>query len=115
MSRMETTRIFDALSIAKSTAATSEAIDIGKSNAMALCVLVLTGTNPDFTFTYKLSNSADGTYTTPTSPATIGANITAVDVLDFAPEAAGFIKIIATSNNAVNAVTLTAQLAVQEL
>lgn len=112
--QMGAVRIFDALSIAKSTAATSAAVDIGKAQALALHVITLTGANPDFTYTYSLSNAQDGTYTTPASPVTIGANISTVDVLDFAPEAAGWIKIIATNNNAVNAVVLTAQLAVQE-
>ena len=115
MVQMGTTQIFDALSIAKSATVTSAAIDIGKASAVALRVVALTGANPDFTFIYSLSNSREGTYTIPVAPATIGANIQAVDVLDFAPEAAGFIKIIALNNNAVNAVTLTAQLAVQEL
>ncbi len=93
----------------------SAAVDIGKASALALHVTALTGTTPDVTFTYALSNSRAGTYTTPASPVTIGANIAAVDVLDFAPEAAGFIQITATNNSGANIATLTAQLAVQEL
>jgi len=93
---------------------TSAAVDIGKANAMALHLTALAGTTPDITFTYSLSSSRDGTYTTPAAPVTIGANIAAVDVLDFAPEAAAFIKITATNNNGGTA-TLSAQLAVQEL
>ena len=112
--QMGVVRIFDALNVVKSTAATSAAVDIGKAQALALHILTLTGANPDFTYTYKLSNAQDGTYVTPASPVTIGANITTVDVLDFAPEAAGWIKIIATNNNAANDVVLTAQIAVQE-
>jgi hypothetical protein len=108
-------QLWTAESIAKSTAVTSAAIDIGKANALALHVTALTGTTPDVTFTYSLSNSREGTFVTPLSPATIKANAGAADVHDFAPEAAGFIKIIATNNSATNAAVLTAQLAVQEM
>ena len=79
---------------------------------MALHVTALTGTTPDVTFTYSLSNSRAGTYTIPTSPATIKANAAAADVHDFTPEAAGWIKIIATNNSGANIATLTAQLEV---
>lgn len=93
--------------------ATTAAIDIGKAQAMALHLTAIAGTGIDVTFTYSLSTSRDGTFTTPASPVTIGANIGAVDVLDFSPEAASFIKITVT-NNSANSVTLSAVLAVQE-
>ena len=101
--------------IAHSTAVTSAAVEISKANAMALHVTTLSGTSPSVTFTYSLSSSRDGTFTTPVSPATIKANAAAADVHDFTPEAAEFIKIIATNNSGANAATLSAQLAVQEL
>jgi Na+-transporting methylmalonyl-CoA/oxaloacetate decarboxylase beta subunit len=53
------------------------------------------------------------TFVTPVASVTIGTTIAAVDVLDFAPEAAGAIKIIAT-NNGTGAVVLTSTLVVQE-
>jgi len=103
-------------SIAASGTAVSEPIDIGKANALALHVTAITGgVGLDVTFTYSLSNSKEGTYVTPSSPATIGANIAAADVLDFAPEAARFIKITATNNDVADAAVVTAQLAMQEL
>ena len=112
---MGATQLWTAEVIAASGSATSDAIDIGKASALALHITALTGTLPDITFTYSLSNSRAGTYVTPSAPVTIGANIGAADVLDFAPEAAQFIKITATNNSVANAATLTAQLAVQEL
>jgi hypothetical protein len=105
--------IFDAVVIAQSGTAVSEAIDMSKADALALHLTAITGTNPSVTFTYSLS--CDGTtYTTPQSPVTIGATKAAVDVMDFAPEAANWIKITATNNNAGAAVTITANLAIQE-
>ena len=95
--------------------ATSAAVDIGKASAMALHLTAITGTTPDVTFTYSLSSSREGTFTVPVSPVTIKANAAAADVLAFAPEAANFIKLIATNNSGANIATITAQLAVQEL
>jgi len=94
---------------------TSEAVDMATATALALHVTAIAGTGPSVAFTYSLSNTKDGTYVTPSSPVTIGAAVTAVDVLDFAPELARFIKIIVTNNNAGQPVTLTASLAIQEL
>ena len=116
MSHMATTQLWSATSVAKSAAVTSAAVDVSKAIRASLNILVLTGVNPDFTYTYSLSNSREGTYVEPTTLATgtDWEDLTAVDILDFVPEASRFIKIIATSNNAVNAVALTAQLSVQE-
>ena len=111
---MLVSQIWDAETIAAGGTATSAAVDIAKASALALHLTAITGTGPDVTFTYSLSNSRDGTYTTPSSPVTIGANLGAVDVLDFAPEAGRFIKITATNNNGAQTVTITCQLAVQE-
>jgi len=113
--QMGAIQLWTAEAVGTSSAVTSDAVDIGKANALALHLTAITGTTPDVTFTYSLSNSRAGTYTTPVSPVTIKANAAAADVLDFAPEAAGFIKIIATNNSAANIATITAQLAVQEL
>lgn len=107
------TKIFAATSILASGSAVSEAVDMGKADALALHLTSITGTGPSVTFTYSLS--VDGvTYTTPQSPVTIGATKSAVDVMDFAPEAANYIKITATNNNAGQPVTISANLAVQE-
>ena len=70
----------------------------------------------DITYTYELaiSNDANAVWITPTSPVTIGTVTPAtVDVLDFSPEAAKFIRITATNNDAA-ACTLTAALVIQE-
>ena len=117
MSNMATTQLWAATSVPKSTGVTSAAVDVSKLVRGSLNILVLTGVNPDFTYTYTLSNSLAGTYVEPItlSTGTDWEDLTAVDVLDFIPEASRYIKIVATSNNAVNAVALTASLSVQEL
>ena len=115
MAILATALLWNAEAIGTAATVVSEPINIEKANAMALHVTAITGTAPDVTFTYSSSNSYDGTYTVPTSPAAIGANIGAVDVLDFAPEAARFIKISAENNSGANIATVTAQLAIQEL
>ena len=107
--------IFSSETIAFGASATSEPVDMSAASALALHVTAIAGTLPDVTFTYSLSNSREGTYVTPNSPVTIGANVANDDVLDFAPELARFIKITATNNSGANAVTLTASLAVQEM
>lgn len=115
MAIMTAYQLWTLQSIPASGAVTSAAIDIGKASALALHITALSGTAPDVTFTYSLSNNQDGTFVVPLSPVTIKANAAAADVCDFAPEAAEFIKIIATNNNGANAATLTAQLAIQEV
>lgn len=107
-------KIFDATEIGESASATSEAVQMAPAGGLALHLTEITGTSPSVTFTYSLGISADGPWTVPQSPVTIGATKAAVDVMDFAPECAGWIKIIATNNNGVNHVTITAYLAVQE-
>jgi hypothetical protein len=113
--QMAVSQLWTLQAIGTSSAVTSEPIDISKAEALALHVTALTGASPDVTFTYSLSNSFAGTYVIPLSPATIKANAAAADVHDFAPEAAAYIKIIATNNSGANIATLTAQLAVQEM
>ena len=110
-------QLFDGESIAFGASATSAGVEMGTASALALHLTAITGTLPDVTFTYQLSNSKDGagTYVVPQSPATIGANLAAVDVMDFAPELARYIQIIATNNSGANAAVITAQLAIQEL
>ena len=111
---MANTQVFSSESVTASGTATSSAVPIENANALALHVTTLSGTSPDVTFTYSLSMD-DSTYVTPVSPVTIGANLSAADVLDFSPEASKYIKITVTNNNSVNAATVTANLAVQEL
>jgi hypothetical protein len=106
--------LWSATSIGASATSTSAAVPLDKANGFALHLTAITGTSPNVTFTYSLS--CDGTtYTTPQSPVTIGANKAAADVMDFAPEAAKWMKITATNNNGSNAVTISATLAIQEI
>ena len=108
-------KIFDGITIAASGTAVAEPVEMGTALALALFVNSIAGTALDVTFTYSLGNTRTDTFTTPTAPVTIGANIAAADVLDFAPELAKYIKITATNNNAVNPVTeMTCTLTVQE-
>ena len=107
-------QLWTAQDITTGASVTSAAVDISKASTMALHLTAISGTTPSITFTYSLSSSRAGTFTTPASPVTIGATIGAIDVLDFTPEAAGFIKITATNNNGGTA-TLSAQLAVKEV
>ncbi len=106
-------KIFDAEAIGAGATATSAAIEMGTASALALHLNAIAGTTEDVTFTYSLGNTRDDTFITPSAPVTIGANLAAADVLDFAPELAKYIKITAT-NNDVAAVTITATLTVQE-
>ena len=95
-------------------AATSEPIDISKANALAIHHNETAGTGT-VTYTYSLSPSKAGTYITPASPVTIGADITADDVLDFSPEAASWMKVTATESGGAQAITFTSTLCIQEL
>lgn len=117
MAGMVTYAMWDSEVLAKTGGtATTAAMEISTANALALHVTALTGTATiDVTFTYSLSNSREGTYVTPASPVTIGANVATADVLDFSPEAARFIKITATNNHATATATVSALLVVQEL
>ncbi len=66
-------------------------------------------------YTYELSSDGDvsgAVWTAPSAGAAIGTH-TVLDFTDFAPEAAKYIRIIAT-NNDVGAVTLTSVLHMQE-
>jgi len=114
MAQMKAVLIFDAVELAASGASTSEPVEISKANALSIHHNETAGTGT-VTYTYSLSSSRDGVYITPGSPVTIGTDITADDVLDFAPEAAKFIKIIATESGGAQGVTFTATLMVQEL
>jgi len=105
-------QLWTAQTLATGTGYTSAAVEITDAVRCALHVTALTGTTPDVTFTYSLSNSQDGTFVTPLTPVTIKASAGAADVHDFVPEASGWIKIIATNNSGANAAVLTAQLAV---
>jgi len=107
-------KLWTAKAIAISSTETSDAIPIEKATALALHVTALTGTTPDVTFTYSLSNSRDGTFVVPLSPVTIKASAGAADIHDFAPEFGKWIKIRATNNSGANIATLTAELAIQE-
>jgi len=113
--RISSTLLWSAASLAGSSALTSTAVDISSTDALALYLTAISGTTPSVTFTYSLAPGTDptATFVTPQSPVTIGANKAAVDVMDFAPEAGAYIKIIAT-NNGTGTVVLTSYLVSQE-
>ena len=113
MAQLGVTQLWSGVTIAIGSAATSSPVDISKTEALALHVTSLTGGTPDVTFTYTLSNSLNGTYVA--GEATVGANVAAAKVMDFAPEAARYMKVIATNNNGAAAAVISAELAVQEL
>lgn len=108
-------KIFDSLVIGAGGTATSAPIEMGRATALALHLKAIAGVAPDVGFTYSLGNTQDDTFIIPSAPATIDSSVSAPDVLDFAPELAQFIKIIATNNNGAAAVTITAVLVIQEI
>lgn len=111
--KVASTTLWTTTSVPGSSAVTSTAIDIAAADALAVHLSAISGTTPSITFTYSVAPSLAGPFTIPQSPVTIGATKSAVDVMDFAPEAAGAIKIIAT-NNGTGAVVLTSYLVMQE-
>lgn len=113
--RIVSTQLWNGTTLAGSSALTATATDISSTDALALYLTSITGTAPSVTFTYSLSPGSDPTaaFITPQSPVTIGATKSAVDVMDFVPEAGNFIKIIAT-NNGTGAVIMSAYLVSQE-
>ena len=112
--KVAVTKIWDSQTVGTAAAVTSSAVDIQGAEALALHLTAISGTSPSISFTYSLSPSAQSeVWTTPQAGVTIGTAKAAVDVMDFAPEAAGAIKIIAT-NRGTGAVVLTSYLVVQE-
>ena len=113
---MNAAKIFDAVLVANTGGtATSAAIRMDEAMTMSLHTqIATTGGTINVTYTYELSTSNDATavWITPSAPVTIGT-AAALDVLDFAPEAAKFIRITATNNDGSD-VTLTTVLCVQE-
>jgi hypothetical protein len=112
--KVAVTKIWDTQTVTTAAAVTSSAVEIQEAEAMSLHLTAISGTTPSISFTYSLSPSLhSGVWTTPQSGVTIGTAKAAVDVMDFAPEAAGAIKIIAT-NIGTGPVVLTSYLVVQE-
>jgi hypothetical protein len=113
--RIKSTPVFVAQSLAAGSAVTATACDISASDALALYLTSITGTTPSVTFTYSLCPTTDptSTFIVPQSPVTIGATKSAVDVMDFAPEASNYIKIIAT-NAGTGTIVFTSYLVAQE-
>lgn len=108
------TKVWDTVTVTTGTVQTSAAIDIQSADSMALHLTAISGTSPVINFTYSLGlNVNSDVWTTPQAGVTIGTAKAAVDVMDFAPEAAGAIKIIAT-NAGTGPVVLTSYLVVQE-
>lgn len=113
--RIVSTQLWNGTTLAGSSALTATAADISSSDALAVYLTAISGTTPSVTFTYSLCPGTDPTvgFITPQAPVVIGATKAAVDVMDFAPEASGYIKIIAT-NNGTGAVVMSAYLVSQE-
>lgn len=110
---MRSTKFLDAVTLSAGASNTSNPIPLDNANGFAVHLTSVAGTAPNVSFTYSVS--ADGTtYVTPSVPVTIGTGLSAADVLDFAPEASKWMKII-TTNNSGNSVTLSAFLCVQEV
>ena len=116
MADMSAYQIFNAEVIAPSGVATSAAINIGRSTAIAIHITALGGVSPDIDFSYSLSTNQDGPFIVPVvSPASFPQTVGAPDVFDVSPEAAGWMKVIATEAGGANTATLTAVLAIQDL
>lgn len=105
-------RIFDAEVVTGGGGtATSDAIRMDAASAMSVQTQVATTAGSiNVTYTYQVSSNSDGPW--------VDGNVsitghTALDVSDFAPEAAKWIRIVVTNNDAAD-VTLTAVLNMQE-
>jgi hypothetical protein len=109
-------RIFDALVVANGSPATSAAVRMDNAVTMAIQQLSATtagSVNVAYTYQVSSSNDANATWITPSAPVTIGTAAVSADVFDFSPEAAKFIRIIATNGDAAD-VTITTNLLMQE-
>jgi hypothetical protein len=111
--KIAATKIWDTVTVTTAAAQTSAAVDIQEADSMALHLTAISGTTPLINFTYSLAPTLNGPFTTPQAGVTVGTAKAAVDVMDFAPECAGAIKIIAT-NAGTGPVVLTSYLVVQE-
>ena len=111
--KVNATTLWTAQSLGASSVATSVAIGCQEADAFAVYLTSITGTTPKVTFTYSVAPTLSGTFVTPQTPAAIGTDKAAADVLDFAPEAAGAIKIIAT-NTGTGTIVFSSTLVIQE-
>ncbi len=109
---MYTGRMFDAVLIANTGGtATSDAVRMDEAEAMSIHTQVATTAGSiNITYTYEVSSSKDGPFVAGNT--TIAAQ-TALDIIGFSPEAAKWIRLIATNNDGSD-VTLTAVLTIQE-
>lgn len=112
--KISAVKIWDSVTVTTAGPVTSAAVDMSAADAMALHLTAISGTSPLIDFTYSLAPSfQSNVYTIPQAGVTVGTAKAAVDVMDFAPEAAGGIKIIAT-NAGTGPVVLTSYLVIQE-
>lgn len=111
--KIAATTLWTNQSLAAGSALTATAVGCQEADAFAVYLTSVTGTTPKVTFTYSIAPTLSGTFVTPQSPATIGADKAAADVMDFAPEAAGAIKIIAT-NSGTGTIVFSSTLVIQE-
>ena len=112
---MYTGKIFDALTVVNGTPAVSAAVRMDEAQVMAIHQqAAVTAGTANITYTYEISTNKLTDFVTPSSPASI-ATITpgTTDVVDFSPEAAKYIRITATNNDAAD-VALTSVLVIQE-
>lgn len=106
-------RIFDAEVIVGGGAGTAVAPAIRMDNVSSMSIqtqVADTAGGIDITYTYELSSNIDGPWSVGT--VTI-ADHTALSITDFVPEAAKYIRVTVTNNDAA-AVTLTSVLNMQE-
>ena len=97
--------------LAGSATLTSEPIRIEKAAACSIQVQSIAGTAKSVTFTYTLSNAADGTFV-PGEAAIAGLSVNGVS--DWIPEVASWMKVTITNATANNLTALKVILAVQE-
>ena len=111
MKDVETIKVFDAESVVASGTAESDAIDSRHLDGVCSVQYEITG---DGTLTLEYLLSLDGVnYITPSGATEIGTSLTKLsgtagkDVLEFTPEAARYMKILATETGTADTAILT--------
>ena len=111
MTKIARQRIFSTTALASAAVSTTSAIPIDYMDATdGVAVHVATCSVSSIQISYSLCNTEAGTYVEPVSPVTI-ASASSADVINFVPEPAKWMKIIAT-NISSDAAILTADVVV---
>ena len=111
---MYTGRMFDAIALGATPAtATSAAVRMDASEAMSIqSQVVTTAGTINVTYTYQVSSNSDGPWVDGNT--SIAAHTPALDITGFSPEAAKWIRMIVTNNDATAITELTSVLTIQE-